>query len=114
MDLMVVRGKEMPLYMHVVNRVLREMRIEQQNDGSTFNYAAFKRRMEAEDLTAAQSSPFRRRLDTLESFMPRPTLAYPALGKNQEPAHYKPRGNDWTPRVRDPTLPGFSFKLLES
>jgi len=92
LDLMVVRGKEMPLYMHVVNRVLREMRIEQQKTGSAFSYRNFKQRMEDEDLTSQQSSPFKQRLDTLESFMPRPVV-------NAKGKRLKPRGNDWTPKV---------------
>ncbi|KAF5484690.1 hypothetical protein CGCS363_v013941 [Colletotrichum siamense] len=68
-DLMAVGEGTMPLYMHVINRILREMRIEQQNLGVTFKYKTFKKRLSEADLTPAQRSPLSQRLDTLESFM---------------------------------------------
>ncbi|KAI8241106.1 hypothetical protein K4K57_012406 [Colletotrichum sp. SAR 10_99] len=68
-DLMAVGEGTMPLYMHVINRILREMRIEQQNLGVPFKYKTFKKRLSEADLTPAQRSPLSQRLDTLESFM---------------------------------------------
>lgn len=69
-DLMAVKeGGSMPLYLHVVNRILRDLRLEQQRTGSSFQYAAFKRMIEAEPLTVAQRGPLIQRLDTLQSFM---------------------------------------------
>ncbi|KAF6789706.1 hypothetical protein CSOJ01_14705 [Colletotrichum sojae] len=69
-DLMAVgEGGSMPLYLHVVNRILRDMRIEQQRTGSGFSYKTFKRHLKLADLTPAQRGPLGQRLDTLESFM---------------------------------------------
>ncbi|KAF4806950.1 hypothetical protein CGCSCA5_v013895 [Colletotrichum siamense] len=68
-DLMAVGEGTIPLYMHVINRILREMRIEQQNLGVPFKYKTFKKRLSEADLTPAQRSPLSQRLDTLESFM---------------------------------------------
>ena len=90
-DLMAVRGKEMPLYMYIVSRVLREMRIEQQKSGLAFEYNEFKRRMERQGLTVSQMVPFLQRLEVLESFMPKPTKK---KGKKKTP-----KGNCWTPKV---------------
>ncbi|KAH7111372.1 hypothetical protein EDB81DRAFT_671448 [Dactylonectria macrodidyma] len=59
----------MPLYLHTVMRVLRELRINQQRQGGVFNYQEFKNAMEAEPLTKEQSVPLQQRLETLESFM---------------------------------------------
>lgn len=83
-DLMSVKvGGTTPLYMHVVNRILRELRIkQQQTPGSQFNCRAFRQMLDQEDLTDHQRVPLDQRLDNLESFMAR----------NQQP------GNDWTPR----------------
>ncbi|KAI8315579.1 hypothetical protein K4K59_001189 [Colletotrichum sp. SAR11_240] len=49
-DLMAVGEGTMPLYMHVINRILREMRIEQQNLGVPFKYKTFKKRLSEADL----------------------------------------------------------------
>lgn len=69
-DLMAVgEGGSMPLYLHVVNRILRDMRIQQQRTGSGFSYKTFKDLLDCEDLTPAQRNPLGQRLDTLESFM---------------------------------------------
>ncbi|KXX78846.1 hypothetical protein MMYC01_204026 [Madurella mycetomatis] len=70
LDLMAVTtGGSLPLYLHVVQRILRDMRIVQQRTGSGFSYSEFKRQLQAEDLTEAQLSPLKQRLETLESFM---------------------------------------------
>ncbi|KAK2022203.1 hypothetical protein LX32DRAFT_698831 [Colletotrichum zoysiae] len=69
LDLMAAGEGGMPLYLHVVNRILREMRLEQQNSGQDFSYSSFKKRLDQEDLTAAQRGPLSQRLDTLESFL---------------------------------------------
>lgn len=65
----VKEGGSMPLYLHVVNRILRDLRLEQQKNGSAFQYAAFKRMIADEPLTVAQRAPLVQRLDTLQSFM---------------------------------------------
>ncbi|WQF90492.1 Putative P-loop containing nucleoside triphosphate hydrolase [Colletotrichum destructivum] len=69
LDLMAVGEGGMPLYLHVVNRVLRDMRLEQQRNGQDFSYSSSKKKLDQEDLTPAQRGPLSQRLDTLESFM---------------------------------------------
>jgi hypothetical protein len=72
LSLMVARPGQagrMPLYLHTVMRVLRELRIRQQLQGGGFNYQEFKNAMRDERLTTEQSLPLQQRLDTLESFM---------------------------------------------
>ncbi|KNG91128.1 hypothetical protein ANOM_000524 [Aspergillus nomiae NRRL 13137] len=73
MDLMAIGQKDgqIPLYIHTVKRILRELRILQQEAGTPFNYQEFKRRVLASGLTRDQLGPLKQRLDTLESFMPR-------------------------------------------
>ena len=58
-----------PLYIHVVHRILREMRMEQQLTGGSFDYNTFKRKIADADLTPAQLLPLSQRLSVLESFM---------------------------------------------
>jgi hypothetical protein len=61
----------MPLYLHVVSRILRDMRITQQQTDSAFDYKAFKQAIDRESLTDGQLVPLQQRLETLESFMVR-------------------------------------------
>ncbi|PIG85579.1 hypothetical protein AARAC_007330 [Aspergillus arachidicola] len=72
MDLMAIGQKDgqIPLYIHTVKRVLRELRILQQESGTLFNYQDFKDRILRCGLTRDQLVPLKQRLDTLESFMP--------------------------------------------
>lgn len=90
MDLMAVRsGSTMPLYMHVVTRVLRDLRIEQQKTpGAEFDYRRFKALLMREDLSDHQRVPLDQRLDNLESFM---------ATKSQP-------GNDWTAKPGQLTI----------
>lgn len=72
LDLMAVsslQGGGMPLYFHVVTRILKEMRIKQQQTGGHFDYGTFKRALATEGLTGGQLGPLGQRLETLESFM---------------------------------------------
>ncbi|KAK8122268.1 hypothetical protein PG984_010938 [Apiospora sp. TS-2023a] len=91
LDLMQVGGGSMPLYMHVIQRLLRDMRLEQQKSGTDFNYFRFRNSLAQEDLTQQQSIPLQQRLDTLESFMV----------TNQVKPREKPsktlKGTFWTP-----------------
>ena len=102
LDLMAVSHDDgpVPLYMHAIYRILREMRIEQQESGASFSYANFKSRVAETAMTQAQLSPLNQRLETLESFMPQ--IQTGALGgrklKGTSKAS-KQRGNDWTSRV---------------
>lgn len=85
----------MPLYMHTVKRILRDMRMVQQESGSRFDYQTFKRRLLTSSLIPSQLDPLRQRLETLESFMPPSQSAN--TGKNGKMAHQ--RGSDWTSKV---------------
>jgi hypothetical protein len=95
----------MPLYLHTVYRVLREMRVAQQEMGGTFNYAEFKRKILSTELTPAQLGPLKQRLDTLESFMPDSQTGIPnvsiaaAKGKKKGKMKVLQHGNDWSPKV---------------
>ncbi|KAK0367601.1 hypothetical protein CLIM01_15041 [Colletotrichum limetticola] len=69
-DLMAVgESGSKPLYMQVVNRILRDMRLEQQKTGLGFSYDKFRKYLALEDLTQGQLNPLNQRLDTLDSFM---------------------------------------------
>lgn len=97
LDLMAV-GQDngpLPLYMHTVQRILREMRVEQQSCGAGFDYAKFKSRILDSGLTPGQLEPLKQRLDTLESFMP----PQQAFRKATEKMRAKRSGSDWTPLV---------------
>ncbi|KAJ5239771.1 hypothetical protein N7468_004390 [Penicillium chermesinum] len=78
LDLMAV-GQEkgaMPLYMHTVQRILREMRLLQQETGS-------------------QLEPLKQRLDTLESFMPRQQVGS-GVPNDKKGKNVKSKGSCWT------------------
>jgi hypothetical protein len=62
-------GGKTPLYMHVVHRVLRTMKLGEQLHGRVFNLSEFKRLVEAENLLLGQAAPFKQRIDTLDSFL---------------------------------------------
>lgn len=95
LNLMAVGAGNVPLCMHVVTRILREMRISQQNSGQPFKYSQFKATMNKEDLQVAQSVPLQQRLDTLESFMASSAI----LSKKQKKAMKTTEANNWTPCV---------------
>lgn len=90
-----------PLYMHTVQRVLREMRLLQQEKGSQFDYQDFKRRILDSDLLPSQLEPLKQRLETLESFMPS-QQAKPTSGLNKKKGKSKAAGSSWAPEVRNP------------
>jgi hypothetical protein len=73
MDLMAVdqEGSKLPLYLHAISRILRDMRLISQQNNAGFNYREFKRQVDLCDMTPAQLLPLNQRLETLESFMPR-------------------------------------------
>ncbi|KPM44128.1 hypothetical protein AK830_g2417 [Neonectria ditissima] len=104
LDLMAVssiQGSGMPLYLHVVSRILREQRILQQRNGTAFDYAAFKLALENESLTEGQLAPLKQRLDTLESFMVEAqTMILKHPNKKKSPSI----GNSWKPRAGQLTI----------
>lgn len=55
--------------MHIVKRILRDLRIQQQATGDDFSYREFRKQIDKVDLSEAQRTPLEQRLDTLESFM---------------------------------------------
>ncbi|KAL5375853.1 hypothetical protein PMIN02_011948 [Paraphaeosphaeria minitans] len=73
LNLMAIKSEEgsIPLYVHTVNRILREMRLSQQATGAQFDYQTFKSEIQHSDLTPSQLAPLNQRLASLESFMPR-------------------------------------------
>ncbi|MBE3045074.1 hypothetical protein IMZ48_21470 [Candidatus Bathyarchaeota archaeon] len=107
LDLMAVGVGSMPLYLHVIQRILRDLRIEQQRGDKLrpFNYNEFKRRIALEDLTIAQTVPLNQRLDTLESFMVKKSTAVPPRVKN---------GTDWEPAAGQLTIVDLSCPCVTS
>ncbi|KAH8812659.1 hypothetical protein F5884DRAFT_820471 [Xylogone sp. PMI_703] len=105
MDLMAINVEEgpVPLYMHTVKRILREMRVEQQQNGGGFSYITFKSRVLNAQLTPGQLAPLIQRLDTLESFMPKEQTE--GMGSDQVGQKKKKekkesnRSNHWSPKA---------------
>lgn len=94
----------MPLYLHVVNRILRDLRLEQQKNGSAFQYAAFKRMIADEPLTVAQRAPLVQRLATLQSFMVKEQVQSSfAFGRSSN-TNQGLGGNSWTPQPGQLTI----------
>ncbi|KAK1659816.1 hypothetical protein BDP55DRAFT_697422 [Colletotrichum godetiae] len=69
LDLMAFQEGTKPLYSYVMQRILRDMRLEQQEKGSQFDYAKFKQALAREKFSQGQQGPLQQRLETLESFM---------------------------------------------
>jgi uncharacterized small protein (DUF1192 family) len=99
LDLMAVKPEEgsVPLYVHTVNRILREMRMSQQATGIRFDYQTFKTQILAADLSPTQLAPLSQRLAMLESFMPRTEENVKKKKKNRQD-HI---GTTWKNEVRD-------------
>lgn len=85
-----------PLYIHTVKRILRNMRIAQQETGDGFDYQQFKQLITSSGLTPAQLEPLNQRLDTLESFMPKTQSVFTSNKKSP----FQKNGTDWEPSVR--------------
>lgn len=97
LDLMAVNQDDgrMPLYLHEITRILRNMRVLQQQTNGSFNYGEFKRLVSLSPMTPAQKAPLTQRLDTLESFMPRAQVGL----KHNQSANTTESGNDWSIKV---------------
>lgn len=111
LDLMAVssiKSDGMPLYLHVITRILREMRIEQQRSHTPFNYRKFKQMIQQEQtLKEGQLAPLQQRLETLESFMVKTQAAAcdilkgkPKSGTASKIPKSTKRGTHWGPKVR--------------
>lgn len=101
LDLMAVSRDDgpMPLYLHAVYRILREMRIEQQEMGTAFSYAVFKERVAQTAMTPAQLSPLTQRLETLESFMPNTETGVMNAQRKGKCKAAGQHGNNWASTV---------------
>ncbi|KAI1746985.1 hypothetical protein F4782DRAFT_543880 [Xylaria castorea] len=86
-----------PLYAQVIQRILRDMRLAQQNKPGTFNYHEFKSLLDGEKLSPDQKRGLQQRLDTLESFM----VPNQVKTKNaREKRDYSVRlGTSWAPKA---------------
>jgi hypothetical protein len=51
LDLMAVNQDDtaIPVYIHIVHRILREMHVQQQSTGTSFNYGLFKSKVAEAD-----------------------------------------------------------------
>jgi len=103
LDLMAVTtGGTLPLYLHVAQRILRDLRVSQQKTDTGFNYSAFKRMLASENLTEMQLAPLKQRLETLESFMVESQAkAYNMFASSQTPKSKQSaaaRGTTWKPQ----------------
>ncbi|KAF2963301.1 hypothetical protein GQX73_g10276 [Xylaria multiplex] len=83
-----------PLYAQVVQRILRDMRLGQQNLLGQFNYYQFTQKLDAEQLSSDQRRGLRQRLDLLQSFMV-PKQVNP-FSRREEVERL---GTDWTPKA---------------
>lgn len=95
MELMAVSSVQgsIPLYLHVVQRILKDLRIEEQLNGTTFNYREFKSRLTIDAaLAPGQLGPLQQRLDNLESFMVREQVVKIA---NKKALQSQGKGNSW-------------------
>ncbi|CAI7609417.1 unnamed protein product [Penicillium viridicatum] len=115
LDLMAVGQGQgpVPLYMHTVQRILREMRILQQNTGSQFDYWDFKERILGSGLLRGQLDPLKQRLDTLESFMP-PQQAPATKKANKKKANFQGAGSNWTTKASQLTIVDLSCPCISS
>ncbi|KAJ8124305.1 hypothetical protein O1611_g9336 [Lasiodiplodia mahajangana] len=83
-----------PLYAQVIQRILRDMRLDQQIKGGGFKYYDFVRKLEQEQLSPDQKRGLRQRLDTLQSFLiPEQVNPFSHAKKSV------PRGTNWAPRA---------------
>ena len=100
LDLMALgqENRAVPLYMHTIQRILREMRLSQQATGSQFDYGDFKSKVLQSGLLPGQLEPLRQRLDVLESFIsPQQEIrGNQVKGKTTRP---QGGGSSWTPKV---------------
>jgi hypothetical protein len=101
LDLMAVNQEEgrLPLYLHSINRILRDLRLIQQENNTAFNYRQFKTEVDACDMTPAQLLPLNMRLDTLESFMPKSQTSAKPSAQPKKAARNEFFGNDWSVKV---------------
>lgn len=86
-----------PLYASVIQRILRDMRLTQQEKPGNFNYREFITKLEDEPLSPDQKRGLRQRLDTLQSFMVADQIK--PFGRGKSAGSILRSGTDWTPKV---------------
>lgn len=96
MELMVF-DRAQPLYASVVQRILRDMRLAQQDKPSSFNYREFRNKLDDEPLSQDQKRGLQQRLDSLESFMVAEQVKPFAWNKSAKGSVRT--GTDWTPKA---------------
>ncbi|KAG9243542.1 hypothetical protein BJ878DRAFT_535151 [Calycina marina] len=97
LDLIAVENDEAPLYMHTIYRILRGMRISQQEAVGKFSCNEFKGQVMLSGLNTAQLRPLNQRLDTLERFMPKvqTDLNQTNVKRKGKDKASSPTGNTW-------------------
>lgn len=119
-------SNSIPLYLHVVQRILRDLRLDQQAlasaDGRSsqpFQYRKFKAMMEREQLTPAQAAPLKQRLDTLESFMVSKQAYSHSFFTSKAKGNIRKvtqddLGTDWTPKASQLTIVDLSCPCVKA
>lgn len=96
MELMVF-DRAQPLYASVIQRILRDMRLAQQDEPGSFNYREFINKLDDEPLSLDQKRGLRQRLSTLQSFMV--AEQFMSFAPNRAAKKNGRAGTDWTPKV---------------
>ncbi|KAL2871436.1 uncharacterized protein BJX67DRAFT_389062 [Aspergillus lucknowensis] len=99
-----------PLYIHTVQRILREMRILQQSSGSKFDYWGFKQRILGSNLAAGQLEPLQQRLTLLESFMSSHQVTTANHTNERQPVRHT--GPSWAPKPSQLTIVDLSCPCI--
>lgn len=102
-------GEGLPLYMHSVLRVLREMASEP-NAKPGIDYHDFRTRVEGLDLSIAQKMPLRLRLDLLQEFIEEEHQQQNGISRKKK---QKKKGNDWDPVPGQLTILDLSCHFLD-
>lgn len=102
-------GEGLPLYMHSVLRVLREMALEP-NAKPGIDYRDFRMRVEMLGLSPGQKIPLGLRLDLLEEFIEEQTTLPKIAKTNTTP---RKKGNDWEPVPGRLTIIDLSCHFLD-
>ncbi|RYC58319.1 hypothetical protein CHU98_g7893 [Xylaria longipes] len=84
-----------PLYAQVIQRILRDMRLAQQENPSKFKYREFRDKLDQENLNPDQKRGLQQRLDTLESFMVPEQVKSNTKGKKRGVR----LGTNWVPKA---------------
>ncbi|KAI1839501.1 hypothetical protein JX266_014287 [Neoarthrinium moseri] len=100
LELMAFGDRSPPLYMQVIQRILRNMRVEQQQVRGPFNYRKFISLLDDEQFTPEQKRPLQQRLDTLESFM-----ISDQVSRARKKVKIPYSGTSWTPVTSSTPFP---------